>query len=78
VVCGHIHRPALREVDGLLYCNDGDWVESLSALGEDMEGKLVLIDGGEQALPSMLRPKHSIKLPALPSTLQRGHIRDNP
>lgn len=78
VVCGHIHRPTLREVDGLLYCNDGDWVESLSALGEDTDGKLMLIEGGEQVLPPMLRPKHSIKLPALPSTLQRGHIRDNP
>lgn len=78
VVCGNIHHPTLREVDGLLYCHDGDWVESLSALGEDADGKLMPIDGGEQVLPPMLRPKHSIKLPALPSTLQRGHIRDNP
>jgi UDP-2,3-diacylglucosamine pyrophosphatase LpxH len=27
VICGHIHRPGVRELDGILYCNDGDWVE---------------------------------------------------
>ena len=34
VVCGHIHKAEMREIDGILYCNDGDWVESLSALVE--------------------------------------------
>ena len=28
VVCGHIHRAEMRDIDGILYCNDGDWVES--------------------------------------------------
>ncbi len=44
VVCGHIHKPEMREVDGLLYANDGDWVESLSALVEHHDGRLELID----------------------------------
>ncbi len=44
VVCGHIHRAEIREIDGILYCNDGDWVESCSALVEDMNGQLRLID----------------------------------
>jgi UDP-2,3-diacylglucosamine pyrophosphatase LpxH len=43
VVCGHIHRPEIREIDGTLYCNDGDWVESLSALVETHEGELKLV-----------------------------------
>lgn len=43
VVCGHIHRPEIREIDGVLYCNDGDWVESLSALAETHDGQLRLI-----------------------------------
>ena len=43
VVCGHIHKAEIREIDGLLYCNDGDWVESLSALVETMEGELKII-----------------------------------
>jgi UDP-2,3-diacylglucosamine pyrophosphatase LpxH len=43
VVCGHIHKAEIRNVDGLLYCNDGDWVESLSALVETLDGELKLV-----------------------------------
>lgn len=43
IVCGHIHRPALFEREGLLYVNDGDWVESLSAVVEDHQGQLHLL-----------------------------------
>jgi UDP-2,3-diacylglucosamine pyrophosphatase LpxH len=43
VVCGHIHRPEIRDIDGITYCNDGDWVESLSALVETHEGELRLL-----------------------------------
>jgi UDP-2,3-diacylglucosamine pyrophosphatase LpxH len=43
VVCGHIHKAELREIDGILYCNDGDWVESLSALVETHAGELRLV-----------------------------------
>ena len=44
VVCGHIHHAELREIDGTLYANDGDWVESLTALAEHADGRLELID----------------------------------
>ena len=40
VVCGHIHRAEITDIDGVMYCNDGDWVESCSALVEDMNGRL--------------------------------------
>lgn len=43
VVCGHIHRAEMREIDGVLYCNDGDWVESLTALVEHADGRLELV-----------------------------------
>jgi UDP-2,3-diacylglucosamine pyrophosphatase LpxH len=43
VVCGHIHRAEVREIDGTLYCNDGDWVESLTALVEHHDGRLELV-----------------------------------
>ena len=43
VVCGHIHRPEIRDIDGITYCNDGDWVESLSALVETVEGELKIV-----------------------------------
>ncbi|HKX46872.1 MAG TPA: UDP-2,3-diacylglucosamine diphosphatase, partial [Planctomycetota bacterium] len=44
VVCGHIHKAELREVDGVLYANDGDWVESCTALVEHRDGRLELLD----------------------------------
>ncbi|WP_202930705.1 UDP-2,3-diacylglucosamine diphosphatase [Fluviibacter phosphoraccumulans] len=43
VVCGHIHKAEIREINGMLYANDGDWVESLTALVEDFDGNLKII-----------------------------------
>jgi UDP-2,3-diacylglucosamine pyrophosphatase LpxH len=43
VVCGHIHRAEMRTIDGVLYCNDGDWVESRTALVEHYDGRLELV-----------------------------------
>jgi UDP-2,3-diacylglucosamine pyrophosphatase LpxH len=43
VVCGHIHRAEMREIEGVLYCNDGDWVESRTALVEHMDGRLEML-----------------------------------
>jgi len=47
VVCGHIHHAEMRDIDGVLYANDGDWVESLTALVEHGDGRLEIIDWGE-------------------------------
>jgi UDP-2,3-diacylglucosamine pyrophosphatase LpxH len=44
VVCGHIRKAEIREIDGMLYCNDGDWVESLTALAEDAAGNLSILN----------------------------------
>jgi len=43
VVCGHIHKAEIRNIDGILYCNDGDWVESCTALVETLEGQLEIV-----------------------------------
>ena len=43
VVCGHFHRAEMRDINGVLYCNDGDWVESRTALVEHMDGTLALL-----------------------------------
>jgi UDP-2,3-diacylglucosamine pyrophosphatase LpxH len=43
VVCGHIHKAEMRRIGKILYCNDGDWVESCTALAEDQDGKLEII-----------------------------------
>ena len=42
-MCGHIHKAEIRDVDGILYCNDGDWVESLTALVETLDGELRIV-----------------------------------
>jgi UDP-2,3-diacylglucosamine pyrophosphatase LpxH len=44
VVAGHIHHAEMREIDGILYCNDGDWVESCTALVEHHDGRLEILD----------------------------------
>ena len=62
VVCGHIHHAEIRHVEGVLYCNDGDWVESRTALVEHMDGRLEIIYWTGTSLkqkvqlPSVLEP----------------------
>jgi UDP-2,3-diacylglucosamine pyrophosphatase LpxH len=43
VVCGHIHHAEIREIDGIVYHNCGDWVESNSALVERFDGAIELL-----------------------------------
>lgn len=70
VVCGHIHRPEIRDIDGITYCNDGDWVESLSALVETAEGELKILTWLEveawlrtQDAPALSSPELDAQLP---------------
>lgn len=44
VICGHIHHPQMRRIGDILYCNDGDWVETCSALVEHSDGRLEILD----------------------------------
>lgn len=39
VICGHVHNPEIRNYGGVIYMNSGDWVESMSALVENCDGK---------------------------------------
>jgi len=43
VICGHIHTPAIKHIDGLVYMNDGDFVENCSAIIEDEYGHFHLV-----------------------------------
>ena len=56
VVCGHIHHAEIRSIDGVLYCNDGDWVESLTALVEHPDGRLAIIDWAERSAAAAAVP----------------------
>ena len=48
VVCGHIHHAEITTLNGVLYCNDGDWVESCTALVERHDGTLELLNWTER------------------------------
>jgi UDP-2,3-diacylglucosamine pyrophosphatase LpxH len=52
VVCGHIHRANLERIEGVLYCNTGDWVESCTALVESAAGELRLVRWPHDAQPT--------------------------
>lgn len=54
IVCGHIHSAALRETDGVLYINCGDWVDSCTGIVEHSDGRLELVEwrqAGARVLP---------------------------
>lgn len=55
IVCGHIHKAELREVSGVIYANDGDWVESCTALAEDHSGKLSIVHWEDGQKPQATR-----------------------
>lgn len=75
VICGHIHRAEITQFDDVTYCNDGDWVESCTALVEDHSGRLcllrwtetatVLVNGQEIPLMEHPLPIEEINEPAL-------------
>ncbi len=48
VICGHIHTAEITEYDGVIYMNDGDWVESCTALVEYHDGRFEIVDWSKQ------------------------------
>lgn len=43
VICGHIHHAEIKEIEGVVYMNDGDWVESMTALVEHWNGSWEIV-----------------------------------
>lgn len=50
VICGHIHQAKLTTLNGIVYANDGDWVESCTALIETQEGTLEILNAHGETL----------------------------
>lgn len=46
VVCGHIHTPVIKKINGIDYYNSGDWTDSCSAIVETIDGEFKLIEHG--------------------------------
>ncbi len=63
VVCGHIHHAEIRDLGGVLYCNDGDWVESCTALVEHFDGRLAIVRWAERGSGDLFAA------PAMPATV---------
>ncbi|RDD62226.1 UDP-2,3-diacylglucosamine diphosphatase [Ferruginivarius sediminum] len=53
VICGHIHKAELRPIGAINYCNDGDWVESCTALVEHLDGRMEILKWAEERAVSM-------------------------
>lgn len=60
VICGHIHQPAQRNIDGINYMNVGDWIENCTALVEHMDGRFELVHWHEVM---ERRPATTVRMP---------------
>lgn len=56
IICGHIHHATMKDINGVMYVNTGDWVESCTAVGETLEGKLEII-----RWVNLVQEQHSLK-----------------
>jgi len=43
IICGHIHTPADKMIEGIHYLNSGDWVESRTAIVEHLDRRMEVI-----------------------------------
>jgi UDP-2,3-diacylglucosamine pyrophosphatase LpxH len=66
VICGHIHHAEMRDIDGITYINDGDWVESCTALVEHADGRMEIVECAKLRGWSMLERGAQIAVPARP------------
>lgn len=56
VVCGHIHSAEIRQIGSVTYYNDGDWVESCTALVEDAQGAMAILDWAQHVRSGHRQP----------------------
>lgn len=70
VVCGHIHHPNIRMENGLLYCNDGDWIENCTAMIETRDGRLEILHWSD-SLKRVKQLDHTAKAVFCQSALAR-------
>jgi UDP-2,3-diacylglucosamine pyrophosphatase LpxH len=66
-ICGHIHYARMQDHDGVLYINDGDWVEHCTGLVEHHDGTLELLHWTEQQLTLARREAFAIGEMPLPA-----------
>jgi UDP-2,3-diacylglucosamine pyrophosphatase LpxH len=76
VICGHIHAAALKSIDGVIYMNCGDWVDSCTAIVEHLDGRMELVQWGAAppALPALLAQDAPHPVP--PPAPARARVRE--
>ncbi len=65
VVCGHIHTAEMRDLEGVVYYNDGDWVESCTALVEHFDGRMEILHWPDE-IARREAERHAAERAALP------------
>ncbi|MEN8719219.1 MAG: UDP-2,3-diacylglucosamine diphosphatase, partial [Oceanococcaceae bacterium] len=73
IVCGHIHHAQIREFDGIEYFNCGDWVESCTALVEDFDGRMRIIEWENTAIGRPLTAETDSHEPGKVVALSASH-----
>ncbi len=63
MICGHIHHAEIRDIDGVTYCNCGDWVESCTALVEHHDGTIELLRWTEAQQVLSCEPAQPMPVP---------------
>jgi UDP-2,3-diacylglucosamine pyrophosphatase LpxH len=67
VICGHIHKAEMRRIGEVLYVNDGDWVESCTALVEHGDGRLEILRWAALRSWSMIDRARRVEERAVPA-----------
>lgn len=62
VVCGHIHSAEIRKIGEVTYYNDGDWVESCTALVEHADGRMEILDWAEHKRTATVQVQQALEL----------------
>jgi UDP-2,3-diacylglucosamine pyrophosphatase LpxH len=67
IICGHIHHPSDRSIDGVHYLNCGDWVESRTAIVEHFDGRFEVVAWGSGPVVKapVLEPPSAVRQPAV-------------
>ena len=63
VVCGHIHTPVIKQMDGVTYYNCGDWVDSCTALVEHVDGRMELLRSAPELKPAPITEPSPAEIP---------------
>lgn len=68
IICGHIHKAEMRQIHGVAYMNDGDWVESCTALVEHFDGRFEILPWAERRSWSMIQDSRRARTASAPTT----------